>query len=106
MLETQTIDIRGTIHDTRPIPPDVYGEMGLNDAEYREVVQVLGRHPTYTEVGMYAVMWSEHCGYKYSRPILRLFKKYREALDGAGLENAGVIDIGDGWGNGMKIETH
>jgi hypothetical protein len=70
--------------------------MGLSDEEYGKVVGVLGRHPTYTEVGMYAVMWSEHCGYKYSRPVLRLFKKYKEALDGAGLENAGVIDIGHG----------
>ena len=100
------IDVRGTVENTRPIPPEVYREMGLNDAEYREVVEVLGRHPTYTEVGMYAVMWSEHCGYKYSRPVLRLFKKYREALDGAGLENAGIIDIGDGFGIAMKMESH
>jgi len=80
--------------------------MGLSDSEYERIVEVLGRHPTYTEVGMYAVMWSEHCGYKYSRPVLRLFKNYREALDGAGLENAGVIDIGDGLGIVMKMETH
>jgi phosphoribosylformylglycinamidine synthase subunit PurL len=106
MAETLTIDVRGTIHDTVPIPCGVYREMGLNDAEYEEVVKVLGRHPTYTEVGMYAVMWSEHCGYKYSRPVLRLFKKYREALDGAGLENAGIIDIGDGLGIVMKMESH
>jgi phosphoribosylformylglycinamidine synthase len=95
-----------TIEHTEPISPKIYGEMGLSDGEYARVVEVLGRHPTYTEVGMYAVMWSEHCGYKYSRPVLRLFKKYREALDGAGLENAGVIDIGDGYGIVMKMETH
>ncbi len=89
-----------------PISPEIYREMGLTDEEYGKVVEVLGRHPSYTEVGMYAVMWSEHCGYKYSRPVLRLFKKYREALDGAGLENAGVIDIGDGQGIVMKMETH
>jgi len=94
------------ITNTKPIEPKVYREMGLNDAEYEEITKVLGRHPTYTEVGMYAVMWSEHCGYKYSRPILRLFKKYREAIDGAGLENAGVIDIGDGYGIVMKMESH
>ncbi|HOM72927.1 MAG TPA: AIR synthase related protein, partial [Armatimonadota bacterium] len=80
--------------------------MGLIDSEYQKIVEVLGRHPTYTEVGMYSVMWSEHCGYKYSRPILRLFKKYKEALEGEGLENAGVIDIGDGYGIVMKMETH
>ena len=94
------------ITDTKPIAPNVYREMGLNDEEYAKITEVLGRHPTYTEVGMYAVMWSEHCGYKYSRPILRLFKKYREAIDGAGLENAGVIDIGDGYGIVMKMESH
>lgn len=95
-----------SITDTKPIEPKEYKEMGLNEAEYNEIVRVLGRHPTYTEVGMYSVMWSEHCGYKYSRPILRLFKKYREAIDGAGLENAGIIDIGDGLGVAMKIESH
>ena len=94
------------ITDTKPVDPKIYQEMGLNDDEYTEITRVLGRHPTYTEVGMYAVMWSEHCGYKYSRPILRLFKKYREAIDGAGLENAGIIDIGDGLGIVMKMESH
>ncbi|HPP73631.1 MAG TPA: AIR synthase related protein, partial [Armatimonadota bacterium] len=92
--------------NTEPIAPEVYREMGLIDSEYQKIVEVLGRHPTYTEVGMYSVMWSEHCGYKYSRPILRLFKKYKEALEGEGLENAGVIDIGDGYGIVMKMETH
>jgi phosphoribosylformylglycinamidine synthase len=95
-----------TVHNTVPIAPEIYREMGLSDEEYQKVVGVLGRHPTYTEVGMYAVMWSEHCGYKYSRPILKLFKKYKEALEGDGLENAGVIDIGDGLGIVMKMETH
>ncbi len=95
-----------TVHNTMPIAPEIYREMGLSDEEYGKVVDVLGRHPTYTEVGMYSVMWSEHCGYKYSRPVLRLFKKYREALDGEGLENAGYIDIGDGYGIVMKMETH
>jgi len=55
---------------------------------------------------MFAVMWSEHCGYKYSRPILAYFKKYREAMAGSGLENAGVVDIGDGIGVTMKVESH
>ncbi|MDH7600575.1 MAG: phosphoribosylformylglycinamidine synthase subunit PurL [Armatimonadota bacterium] len=95
-----------TVQATLPIPPEVYREMGLNDAEYQRVVEVLGRHPTYTELGMYAVMWSEHCGYKFSRPILKLFRKYREAIEGSGLENAGVIDIGDGFGIAMKMESH
>lgn len=88
------------------IDPKVYREMGLNDEEYQRILQLLGREPTYTELGMFAVMWSEHCGYKYSRPILRRFRKYREAMEAGGLENAGVVDIGDGWGIVMKVESH
>ncbi|MEN6613138.1 MAG: phosphoribosylformylglycinamidine synthase subunit PurL [Armatimonadota bacterium] len=95
-----------SIKNTKPIEPSVYREMGLNDEEYKKITEVLGRHPTYTEVGMYAVMWSEHCGYKYSRPILRYFSKYKEAIDGEGLENAGIIDIGGGYGVCFKIESH
>ena len=88
------------------ITPDVYREMGLNDGEYAKILETLGRTPTITELGMYAVMWSEHCGYKYSRPVLRLFKKYKEAMDTGAVENAGVIDIGDNIGVVMKMESH
>jgi phosphoribosylformylglycinamidine synthase II len=88
------------------IDPKVYREMGLNDQEYQRIVELLGREPTYTELGMFAVMWSEHCGYKYSRPILRRFREYRQAVESGGLENAGVVDIGDGWGIVMKVESH
>lgn len=80
--------------------------MGLNDGEYGKIVGLLGREPTLTELGMFAVMWSEHCGYKYSRPVLRRFKKYAEAMEGSGLENAGVVDIGDGLGVTFKVESH
>lgn len=80
--------------------------MGLIPSEYERIVQLLGREPSLTELGMFSVMWSEHCGYKYSRPVLALFKKYKEALEGKGLENAGVVDIGDGLGVTMKIESH
>jgi len=88
------------------ITPEVWREMGLSDSEYRQVEAILGRTPTYTELGMFAVMWSEHCGYKYSRPVLRLFRRYREQLDSGALENAGVVDIGDGFGIAMKVESH
>ena len=80
--------------------------MGLNNEEYEKVLMLLGREPTYTELGMFAVMWSEHCGYKYSRPILAYFKKYKEAMEGSGLENAGIVEIGDGLGVVMKVESH
>ena len=88
------------------ITPEVYTSMGLNDGEYSLLLELLGREPSYTELGMFAVMWSEHCGYKYSRPVLAYFKNYREAMEGGGLENAGVVDIGDGIGVTFKVESH
>ena len=86
--------------------PEVYLSMGLNHDEYRLIVSLIGREPSYTELGMFAVMWSEHCGYKYSRPVLALFKKYKEAMEGDGHENAGIVDLGDGYGITMKVESH
>ena len=88
------------------IDPSIYREMGLNDKEYALILQTLGREPSITEIGMYAVMWSEHCGYKYSRPVLRLFKKYKEAMDTGAVENSGVVDIGENIGVVMKMESH
>ncbi len=80
--------------------------MGLNAEEFTLITKLLGREPSYTELGMFAVMWSEHCGYKFSRPVLAYFAKYKEAMEGEGLENAGVVDIGDGIGITMKVESH
>jgi phosphoribosylformylglycinamidine synthase len=88
------------------IASEVYSSMGLTESEYARILELVGREPTLTELGMFAVMWSEHCGYKYSRPILALFKKYKEAMEGAGLENAGIVEIGDGLGVTMKVESH
>jgi phosphoribosylformylglycinamidine synthase subunit PurL len=88
------------------ITPEVYTSMGLNSDEYELILKLLDRKPTYTELGMFAVMWSEHCGYKYSRPVLAYFKRYKEAMEGQGLENAGIVDIGDGLGITMKVESH
>src|SRR5947209_2276125 len=92
-----------------PMPtltPEVYTPMGLNKGEYDRILQLMGREPSLTELGMFAVMWSEHCGYKYSRPVLAYFKRYKEALEGKGFENAGIVDIGDGLGVTMKVESH
>lgn len=81
-------------------------EMGLRDNEYDLIVKTLGREPTFTEVGMYAVMWSEHCAYKYSRPLLKLLPtEGPQVIQGPG-ENAGVVDLGDGWAVAFKIESH
>ena len=91
---------------TAPITPQMVREMGLNDREYQQVLDTLGREPTLTELGMFSVMWSEHCGYKYSRPVLALFKNYKEAQETGALENAGVIPLDDNLGICFKIESH
>lgn len=88
------------------ISPEIYREMGLSDLEYQQVEGILGREPTETELGMFAVMWSEHCGYKFSRPILSLFKNYREAQEQGALENAGVVPLDDKLGIVFKMESH
>jgi phosphoribosylformylglycinamidine synthase II len=88
------------------ISPEVYTSMGLNSGEYGKILELMGREPTLTELGMFAVMWSEHCGYKYSRPVLAYFSRYKASLEGEGLENAGIVDIGDGVGITMKVESH
>jgi phosphoribosylformylglycinamidine synthase len=88
------------------ITPEVYTSMGVSPDEYKLILELLGREPSYTELGMFAVMWSEHCGYKYSRPVLSYFSRYKEAMEGEGLENAGIVDIGDGLGVTMKVESH
>jgi len=82
-------------------------ELGLTAAEYDKIVERLGRVPTYTELGVYSVMWSEHCSYKNS--ILQLKTLPREGdrmMVAAGEENAGVIDVGEGYGVAFKIESH
>ncbi|MFN7015972.1 MAG: phosphoribosylformylglycinamidine synthase subunit PurL [Fimbriimonadales bacterium] len=86
--------------------PEVWREMGLTDAEYQRIITLMGREPTDVELGMFAVMWSEHCGYKYSRPVLSLFRKYRESLEGAGFENAGVVPLDENLGIAFKVESH
>lgn len=84
----------------------VWQQMGLTDEEYRMVQEILGRDPNYLELGMFAVMWSEHCGYKNSRPVLKLFPtEGPQVIQGPG-ENAGVVDIGDGQAVVFKIESH
>lgn len=83
-----------------------YAAMGLSGEEYKSIVAGLGREPTYTELGMFAVLWSEHCSYKSSKEVLKLFSRYRQSTEGEGLENAGVVDIGDNIGIAFKIESH
>jgi phosphoribosylformylglycinamidine synthase II len=87
--------------------PDLIAKHGITPEEYDRIVQILGREPNLTELGIFSVMWSEHCSYKNSRPELKKFP--REApfiLVKAGEENAGIVDIGDGWAIAFKIESH
>ena len=79
---------------------------GLTEDEYRRILDLIGRTPNFTELGIFSVMWSEHCSYKSSRPFLKnLPTKGPNVLQGPG-ENAGVIDIGDGFAVVFKIESH
>ncbi len=88
------------------ITPELIAEHGLSPEEYQLVLGILGRTPTYTELGVFSAMWSEHCGYKNSRPLLKtLPTKAPWVLQGPG-ENAGVIDVGDGLAVAFKIESH
>ena len=83
-----------------------YKEMGLLEEEYEQILGILGRKPNYLELGMFSVMWSEHCGYKNSRPLLKNFPtEGPQVIQGPG-ENAGVVDIGDGQALVFKIESH
>jgi len=89
------------------ITPQLIREHGITPAEYEKIKQLLGgREPTLTELGIFSVMWSEHCSYKSSRVHLkRLPTRSRRVVQGPG-ENAGIIDIGDGWACAFKIESH
>lgn len=82
-------------------------KLGLTEQEFEKIKQVLGRTPNFTETAMYSVMWSEHCSYKNSIKWLKtLPKEGSKVLAKAGEENAGLIDIGDGWACSFKIESH
>ncbi|WP_409291204.1 phosphoribosylformylglycinamidine synthase subunit PurL [Peribacillus sp. SCS-37] len=84
----------------------IYTEMGLTDEEFEMAVSTLGRLPNYTELGLFSVMWSEHCSYKNSKPVLAKFPtKGEKVLQGPG-EGAGIVDIGDSQAVVFKIESH
>jgi len=91
---------------TATIDPALLKEVALTAPEYDQLVELLGRTPTQVELGIFGAMWSEHCGYKTSKPLLRNFKSDGpRVLQGPG-ENAGAIDIGDGWAVVFKAESH
>ncbi len=88
------------------VTPEVLARHGITAEEYERILTALGRTPSLTELGIYSVMWSEHCSYKSSRVHLkRLPTKSERVVQGPG-ENAGIIDVGDGWACAFKIESH
>ena len=110
MTKTLVIDTTARAADS-PDVPQPYRELGLADDEYARIREILGRRPTDAELAMYSVMWSEHCSYKSSKKHLRYFgetttpEMKARMLAGIG-ENAGVVDIGDGWAVTFKVESH
>src|SRR5687767_2296216 len=90
----------------RPVTPEVVREHNLNEREYAEILAILGRTPTLTELGIFSALWSEHCSYKHTRPVLKTFPVTGpQVVQGPG-ENAGVLRLPDGWAVAFKIESH
>src|SRR5216117_3742364 len=89
------------------VTPEVVAQHGLTPEEFERIKKILGREPNFTELGIFSVMWSEHCSYKNSRKELKKFPtRGPNILVKAGEENAGVVDIGDGWAIAFKMESH
>ncbi len=89
-----------------PITPELVDDHGISPDEYDRILRIMGREPTFTELGVFSAMWSEHCGYKNSKRLLRLLPTQAPwVIQGPG-ENAGVIDVGGGWALAFKIESH
>ncbi|MDO9307345.1 MAG: phosphoribosylformylglycinamidine synthase II, partial [Mesorhizobium sp.] len=95
-----------TIPNAIPITPDLVAAHGLKPDEYQRILDLIGREPSFTELGIFSAMWNEHCSYKSSKKWLRtLPTKGPRVLVGPG-ENAGVVDIGDGDVVVFKMESH
>ena len=89
------------------VPRKALDDLALSEAEYEAIVDRLGREPNAVELGMFGSLWSEHCGYKHSKPLLSILPSDSpRLLVRPGVENAGVVDIGDGLAIAMKIESH
>ena len=90
-----------------PVSKETLDEIALTEAEYQLIVDKLDREPNSLELGMFGALWSEHCGYKHSRPLLRLLPSTGpRTLTKQGEQNAGAVDIGNGLAVVFKIESH
>jgi phosphoribosylformylglycinamidine synthase len=90
----------------RPITPEVVREHNLNELEYGRILDLLGRTPTFTELGVFSALWSEHCSYKHSKPVLKTFPISGPLVVQGPGENAGVLRLPEGWAVAFKIESH
>src|SRR5256886_13550191 len=101
-----------TVPSPATITPELLKTHSITPDEYKRIEEALGRTPSLTELGIFSVMWSEHCSYKSSRVHLKRLPTKGERTSGPGSvvqgpgENAGIIDIGDGWACAFKIESH
>lgn len=106
-LKRKILKIKVAMKEPAKINRELARAHGLTEAEYEKIKEILGREPNFTELGIFSVMWSEHCSYKSSKPMLRKFPtKGDRILVGAGEENAGAVDIGDGLAAVFKMESH
>ncbi|MGD0485223.1 MAG: AIR synthase related protein [Gemmatimonadales bacterium] len=88
------------------ITPELVRTHGLKPAEFDRIRTILGRDPTFVELGIFSALWSEHCAYKHSRPVLKTFPTAGpQVIQGPG-ENAGVVRLGEGWAVAFKMESH
>ena len=113
MTSENTRELPDTVENAAATPGQdmPWKELGLKEDEYQRICDILGRRPTNAELAMYSVMWSEHCSYKSSKIHLKQFgqkvtPQMREHLLVGMGENAGVVDIGDGWAVTYKVESH
>ncbi len=99
--------MRATEQTNQPeITPEIIEEHGISPDEYERIKEIMGREPNFTELGVFSVMWSEHCSYKSSRVHLKRLPTTGEQVIVPPGENAGVVDIGDGWCVAFKVESH
>jgi phosphoribosylformylglycinamidine synthase len=106
-MPTTTIARYTSAPDTAPAGVDTAKKLGLLQEEYDKIQEILGRQPNFTELSIFSAMWSEHCSYKNSiKQLKTLPRSGPKLLAEAGQENAGLVDIGDGWACAFKIESH
>src|SRR5690554_6360895 len=88
------------------VTAELIAEHGLKPEEYDRLLEIMGRQPSLTELGIFSVMWSEHCSYKSSRVWLKTLPTTGDCVIQGPGENAGVVDLGDGWAAVFKMESH